>query len=362
MGIDVVDQSQAKARSVQELGLDRESIALDAPEALAAALRRAASFLCPTTGTRLTDSVLHSLEWLTEDVASLSQILSDTLESLVGYGDLMELANLAVSSRGLVLFLGPPAYIRRLSGSYILLGIRPEGQPLVGEELQPFVDYERHVRGIQPRPGVDMDAVLNDYGLRRVPLEQWLRSPRLASPVDVVRSFDARLDSAGSSGIIDGVTILDPDTPPNYYRGRWRLATRKDTGRFIARRPRAYGASLWCYADINGGVTKRVIDLPIEAGLSRGCDEAWRLQAAIDSLRGRPQHIRSRSARDGKDRAILDLFSPPPAWFQRRWDALGLPVRAEGALLSYSFKGSEVAEELRFAADAMWLKADTAVY
>jgi hypothetical protein len=361
VGVKAVEQAEAEALSVEELGLDSQSIGLDAPEALAATLRRAASFLCPTTGTHLTNSVLHSLEWLVGEIDGLPQILSDMLESLVGYGDLLELANLAGSTtRGMALFLASPAYVRRSSGSYMLLGIRPEGQPLVGEEVQPYVACERHNRSIEPRPGLDLGAVLNDYGLRPVPLEQWLRSPRLASASEVVKEFNTRLDSAGASGMIEGLTILDPNAPATYYRERWRFTTRRDSGRFVARRPRAYGADLWCYADLESGVTTRVIDLAIEAGLSRGCDEAWRLQAAIDSVRGYPQRIRSRPALDGHDRVILDLFSPPPAWFQRRWDALGLPVGATGSLLSYSFKSNEVEGELRFAATALWLAPNSA--
>jgi len=55
---------------------------------------------------------------------------------------------------------------------------------------------------------------------------------------------------------------------------------------------------------------------------------------------------------------LIDLFSPPPGWFQRRLDALGVPEAPEHALLSFNFRNDEVQEELRFAAEMLWMAAD----
>jgi len=343
--------------SVEELGFDGTSFSIDSPEVLAAALRRGASFLCPTTATQLTNTVARSLEWVIPEGNQLTTALSDMLDALVGCGDILELENsIERRTAGVALFLGPPAYVRRLSGSCLLLGIRPEGQPLIGEAAQAMIRCERHLRIIKPTAGTDIEALLVDYELRDVPLNQWLRSPRPVGAVQLVDELDRRLRGTDAPGVVEGMTILDPSKPVDYYKGRWRSPTSRDIGRFVARRPRAYGAPIWCYAELEGGAVKRLIDLPLEPGLRRGCDEAWRLQAAIDSIRGNPQRIRVRSS-TVSDRAVIDLFSPPPSWLQRRWDALGSPLVPQHALLSYSLLRDEVPEELRFASELMWMFA-----
>jgi hypothetical protein len=358
MGLAPISQARTQLVSVEELGFDGASFDIDAPEVLAAALRRGASFLCPTTATQLTNAVARSLEWVVPQNNQLPTTLSDVLDTLIGCGDMLELTN-SIEGRtaGSALFLGPPAYVRRLSGSFLLLGIRPEGQPLIGEDAQALIRCERHLRVIRPLAGTDIEALLVDYELRDVPLNQWLRSPRPVTAVQLVDELDRRLTGTDAAGVVEGMTILDPGRPVDYYTGRWRSPTSRDIGRFVARRPRTYGAPIWCYAELDGGVVTRLIDLPLERGLRRGCDEAWRLQAAIDSVRGNPQRIRVRSSTDS-DLAIIDLFSPPPSWFQRRWDALGSPLVPQHALLSYSLPPNEVPEELRFASDLMWMSAD----
>jgi len=52
MGLAPMGQARARVVSVEELGFDGTSFSIDSPEVLAAALRRGASFLCPTTATR----------------------------------------------------------------------------------------------------------------------------------------------------------------------------------------------------------------------------------------------------------------------------------------------------------------------
>jgi hypothetical protein len=358
MGLAPIGQARARVVSVEELGLDATSFSIDSPEVLAAALRRGASFLCPTTATPLTNAVVRSLEWVVADGTQLSIALSGMLDALIGCGDLLELTN-ATEGRtsGAELFIGPPAYVRRQSGSYLVLGIRPEGQPLIGEAAQAMIRCDRHLRIIEPTPGTDIEALLVDYELRDVSLTQWLRCPRPVQPHQLVEELDRRLMGSGATGVVEGMTILDPGKSVTYYKGRWRPPTSRDIGRFVARRPRAYGAPIWCYAELEGGAVSRLIDLPLDGGLRRGCDEAWRLQAAIDSVRGNPQRIRVRSSAES-DRAIMDLFSPPPGWFQRRWDALGSPLVPERALLSYSLPRNEVPEELRFAFELMWMTAE----
>jgi len=107
------------------------------------------------------------------------------------------------------------------------------------------------------------------------------------------------------------------------------------------------------------GEVIRLIDLPLESPLARGADEAWRLQAAMDSLAGQPQSVRvAASQRAG--RAIVNFFSPVPSWAQRRLDIVGTPLlRSKGALLSYALPEQELDEELAALARTMWIASVT---
>jgi hypothetical protein len=358
MGVESLSRIQAAQRCVEHLGLDGEAVDLNSPEALAGALRRAASFSCPTTPSRLIGAVEKTARELVDDHDALREQLAALLEAMIGYGDLLEFRGRDEGlGTGIELYLGPPAFVRRQSGSFLLLGIRPEAAPLVGEEAVPLIDYERHVRSVKAQPDVDVEELLLASGLREISPDTWLRSPRLADPQSVIDDYNTRLAVAGPAGEIDGLRVLDPATSVTFYRGRWRPPATSDNGRFVARRPQAYGADLWCYAEVAAGATTRLLDLPLHARLNRGCDEAWWLQAALDAVSGDPQVLRVRRARRDTEFGVIDVFSPIPRWLQRRWDSLATPTRSAGALFSYSFAAEEVEEEVIFATQMLWLSA-----
>jgi hypothetical protein len=346
VGVETLDRLQAAERCVEQLGLDPNAVELTSAEALAAALRRAASFLCPTGPARLLSAVERTVLELVDAGDGFREQLGNVLETMVGYGDLLELpARDDAQAPSQQLYLGPPAFVRRASGSFLLLGIRPEASPLVGEELAASVEYERHVRRIAPGSNLELEDLLA-AGLHEIPTETWLRAPRRADPLNVIKEYDAQLSVAAPSGQIEGLRIVDPEASVRYYRGRWRPPAPRDNGRFVARRPQAFGADLWCYVELADGSTTRLIDLPLSPDLFRGCDEAWRLQAAIDAARGSPQVLRLRKAQRTSMGDIVDLFAPIPRWLQRRWDALATPTRSKGALFSYSFAHEETDEEV----------------
>ena len=100
-----------------------------------------------------------------------------------------------------------------------------------------------------------------------------------------------------------------------------------------------------------------VVDLPMRHRLDRACDEAWRLQAAIDCLADNPQRVRVQQ-RTG-NLAVLHLLSPIPSWAQRRLDAVGRALpRQRGSLISYSISDEQLEEELSFLAQTMWIDPD----
>jgi hypothetical protein len=253
-----------------------------------------------------------------------------------------------------MLYLAFPGFVRRSSGSFFLFGIRPDAVPLVGEELSSLVEYERHVRRLPANATPDADGLLAAYGLRKIPEDAWLGSPRPSASDELIRRFDMVLDTAPPSGDIQHLLVVDPTKEIAFYKGRWREPSARDNGRFVARRPQAYGSPIWCYAEIAGGVPVKIVDLPLPgADLHRGCDDAWRLQAALDASAGHPQLLRAKSLEAG--RVVLDLFAPPPSWLQRRWDTLGTPTSSRGALVSYAMEQAEVDEELHYASRMLWL-------
>jgi hypothetical protein len=351
--IRVIDEDQAGSLAVQQLGLDPDSTGIDSPEALAAAVRRAASFLCPTTERELVNGVVASLEWIVPDPTGLRSAAESTVQAVVNYGDLTELPNPDVPTRrSTLLFLASPAFIPRRSGGLLLVGVPPEGRPMVDPDIQMRVEVERHVRMIAGPVEPELLDSMRDSGLFQLSADVWLQSPRPVSPETAIMQFDERLDATVDVGEVSGLRILDPDRPPHYYAGRWRVPTAKDRGRFVARRPREYGADAWCYVELHGGQPRRLVDLPITEGLVRGCDEAWRLQAAIDALRGRPLVVRAEDA--SGDAATVRLNFPPPSWLQRRWDALGTPLIVPNALIAYRLPRLELSEELAFVQAMLW--------
>jgi len=360
MGVDILTPAEVMAACTDALGLDATAMDLTAHEALAAALRRTASFRCPITPAGLVALTARPLEGLAGDGPSLRETLAGILESLVASGDLLEVSEVdnATLRRRRMLYLGPPAFVRRSGGAFLLLGVRPEGASLVGESLAVLIEHEHHLRIINAASGTDIATLLDDYGLHEVSQEVWLRCPLMAPAIDVLREKDLHLEAAGPSGEIPGLRLLDAAAPTNYYKGRWREPSARDTGRYVARRTQAYGSDLWCYVEVVGGQPQRFVDFPLDGSLARGADEAWHLQAAIDAVRGHPQRVRV--TRDASVN-VLSLFAPPPSWLQRRWDRRGLPIAARGALVSYALMPGEVEEELAFVTKMLWLDIDVEV-
>jgi len=310
--------------------------------------------MCPTSHGSLVRAV-------TEAVSPLSGGLPDkdraqieaVVESVVACGDLLELPIDEAGVRRRALFLGPPAFVRCGTG-YLLLGVRPEGAPIVSDQLAGEVEHRGHSRLIRSQDPAVRDFLASE-GLIELQAEHWLHAPRVSSPRKLADYYFERLSAAGKASGIEGLRILDPLSDVRFYRGRWRELEKRDEGRFVARRPQAFGAALWCCTEIVGGEVAGLIDLPIQSPLARGCDEAWRLQAALDLLSERPQHVRVQRMPVTPEVAVLDLFSPLPSWAQRRLDVIATPVtHSRGALFSYQLLADDIEEEVRFLKAMMW--------
>lgn len=316
----------------------------------AASLRRAASLMCPTTSSALILAVKNALE----PVSPIDDdSLQETFDALVNLGDLVESVEQPLGHRRGVIYLGQPRFIRRRSGEVILFGTRPDNLPLVGDALQDRVHETGYLRRII-NPDSEVHTLLETYGLIEITETSWVESPEPVEATELVGAYVRGLDQQSQSGPIDGLRILDPKSSPSFYRGRWRPPAASDTGVFLARRSQGYGSDLWCFVELTAGEHRKLLDLPLSQILGvRGCDEAWRLQAAIDAVNGNHQQLIIQ--RTGRGRIQLGLPAPPPKWLQRRWDLLGEPVRIPSALFAYEFAAEDTRDEVEFACTHLWM-------
>jgi hypothetical protein len=234
----------------------------------------------------------------------------------------------------------------------ILLGEGGDQLSVLPEDLRGRIEYVNYLRKLHPRPSEKLRSDLIELGLIELSYDQWLKSPPAETPIKYLTHLNALLDEAKPSRDVPGLMILDSDRPVRYYRGRW-VEPKFQSGKFLARRSQAYGAPLWCYVQLSDGKPERLIDFPLERNRWRGCDEAWRLQMAIDAQKGKPQCFLVRTGPGNTQ--VVELFSPVPMWARRRWDGVGEPVLASGCLFAYRFSDTEIEEELRFAREALWL-------
>ena len=347
-------------RKVEELGLDPSALDLTASESLAAALRRAAGFLCPCSVPTLVRAVVRPLEGLVSDLVAIKDSVETTLEAMVAHGDLLEQRDVAAdagSRSGVLLYAAPPSFVVRRSGAALLLGITPDERSPLPTEIEVRIEYAHHVRRLPANAAEDLRGELLHLGLVELSFEAWSKAPPVETAAQHIARMDGLLDGAAPSSSIPGLTLLEPTRPVRYYRGRW-TEPRAQAGRFVGRRSQAFGADLWCYVLVRDGLPESFVDLPLPGDRARGCDEAWRLQMAIDAFRGEPQRFRLRPGPAAS--CVLELFSPVPMWARRRWDAVCEPVLSAGCLFAYRFRENEIAEERRFIREMLWLGEMTA--
>lgn len=355
MTVSAVSSEEVSERVAARLGLDPTVHDAFTPEATAEALRRTASLLCPTTPGEIVDAVKGVLAPLAGEDGVNREDLVTQLDLLIASGDLLELRQSGERTTRLV-YLGPPSFVATVPGQYLLLGVRPENQPLIDEELSEHVDREGHRRFATLDPATG-PALLKAAGLQEVRADRWLRHPRTCSAADHLAAVRLRLDAALEAGEVAGLEIVDPAKPAHYYVGRWRPLDGTDSGDFIGRRPQAYGAAAWCFVRVIDGRPTRLLDLPIEDPAAYGRDEAWRLQTAIDAVRKVPQQYRIRTAPGDEASSILDLFGPVPSWAARKLDLVATPVeKSRGSLLSYRIPEAAIPSATKLLTEMLWMQ------
>ncbi|NMM24052.1 MAG: hypothetical protein HHJ11_11225 [Phycicoccus sp.] len=355
MKLSVLSPADASVLATRALGIDFQSIALTSTEGLAASLRRAASFMCPTSPSRLIEAVAGAVRPVSPTGAVDRDQLVEILDLLIGAGDLLELRQDAERSTRL-LYLAPPSYIERAPGSYLLLGVRPYGAPLVDAELAGQIESEGHTRLLKLDAHKALDQ-LADNGLQGLSRDRWAANPRQELASELIERVRVKLDVAGSSGQIAELEVLDPDKPARYYRGRWRALQAGDRGDFLGRRPQAYGAPLWCAVRVEHGEPTKIVEFPIDDPTVPARDEAWRYQMAIDAGRGNQQQYRV-TPMAGRSDSVVSFFSPVPGFAERQLQLIGLALQdAPKALFAFRVSNSAMPDLAILLADMLWMKS-----
>jgi hypothetical protein len=348
----LVDAGEVGSALVDALGLGNARYAPASDEVLACAIRRFAAIACPCPRRSLVRAITSSLEPVLV-TADLADRVDEMIDSLVAHCDLAEVraSDERFERAGWLVHVAPPSFVRRTSGAVILLGVAPDEIFPLPKGLQRQIHYRGHVRVLVDEDASNLPGYLSDFGLLELNQEHWLSAPTTATPQDVLKAIDALLDAAPQASAIPDMRILDWSKPVSFYKGRW-VEPKRQTGRFIVRRPQAYGAPLWSYLELEEGSPGRLLDLPRDEISARGCDEAWRIQAAIDAARGSPQQFRRR---DEDGAAIIEFFSPLPRWAARRFAVVGDVAPRRRSLFSIRFPLSELDEELTYIREELWL-------
>ncbi len=357
MALKIISPEIIVSELIEELGLNSSVEKIHSVKVVSALIRRTAGLLCPCPQRKIQKTILKALYGIYRPPDDFSNIIKETIELLLAHGDLLEHGDItSASSRAeVVINIAPLAFIKRKSGACIIIGIAPDDRIVLPKFLQERVQHKHITRMIPYDSSPNLSEHLKELGFIQLPYKAWSKHPLTTTPVKHIETVDRYFSSSFSqqSTYIEGLQILDPSLSNTFYPGRWVPPADKHSGRFIGRRPQAYGSDLWCYVEMEKGEPSLFFDLPLPGSMWRGCDEAWHIQAAIDAIRKNPQVYRVRE--ESQKHIMLDLFSPIPSWVQRRWTMVGESIPRDKCLLSYRFKSEEISEEIKFVKEQIWL-------
>lgn len=359
MDIKNIDPSAALNLMLKDFGIDSTEQADFNAEVnstlLACLVRRASGIMCPNSESNLIQAVLEPLNNLYRFTSEAYEEQKNKLDLIIGsltaIGDLRE-----ESTPRKQIYPGSPSFVRRRNGDIILIGVVPETINAVPDSLTQFIRHQGVLRHVD---AAIASQEVQDSGLIEISETMWTDPPIYRSPFDHIEDAKAALNaSTQSPDGLDFQRFLDPSslTPRSRsdYDRRWsNRIPRRATEPISVVRESSPGP--WFFAEINEGEVTRCLPLPISTG--RACDAAWRLQHALDAVKGCAP-----IARIGDDHGtnrILKLYSPPLQWASRRWDLVGSQLsveecRKQECLFGWRFEGSVLDAEVAFLEEELW--------
>ena len=143
-----------------------------------------------------------------------------------------------------------------------------------------------------------------------------------------------------------------PSVNKNLIR-RWSEVKQKHSGFYIGKRGLQYNSYLWCFLEIRNNTILKLLDLPFIDLNQRGCDEAWRIQMAMDHINKSPQTYRVRKLSDNE--VAIDFFSPVPSWATKKLEVEGQRLAKYKCLFTYKFDKIKLSEIEEFLTKNLWL-------
>jgi hypothetical protein len=252
-----------------------------------------------------------------------------------------------------VLRPAPPSFVARTGQPFVILGVAGDHPSALTTELEARLDDSGPVRRLTPALGEDLEDRLKSLGLIALPEATWFGEPKARPASDHLAEWSRRLAQASDPGPgLVGLEVLNGRRSPTYYSGRWGPPDGLPDGLHVARRQQRFGASIWCLVDLLAGYPVRLLDLQAEGDRQRPCDLAWRLQAAIDAQAAQPQSYRL--VPSGPHTA-LHLFSPLPAFAERRLALAGDKMHPPGCLFAFDLPRGVVDQEISKLGSMLWM-------
>lgn len=346
--------SQCEGLAVESVGLSQSQFGVHSPEFLSAVVRAAAAAITPCTRRELAVHILKHLSPLDPGHGWRDEV-REAIETLVALGDLVEVPDEEQETNRSSLYLAPNSFVELSDGVFILLGGYQDVSSILPEAVEARLTHTWYTRRLEARnPALIRDTLL-DFGFLNLRTDFWLKSPDSVSAVDHLRRYDEALSQLEvRPAYIEDVSILDSTADVRRYSRRWSTL-QNQKGRFLGRRPQAFGSRLWCYMQIDNNSVLRHVDLPLFERHWMGYDEAWHLQLALDSIHGNPQEFSVRSSSES-GKFIVDIYAPIPSWAVRRWNSLGSPRESKGVWFSFVIHEQLLAAEIQFATERLWLR------
>ena len=325
------------------------------PQVIIQALRRAAHILAPCPRHELERAVSQSLRSLATDADQFAVRVTEMLDALLAYGDLLEMRTSVDDPwtvSALVIRPAPPAFVARKDGSMIILGVAGDELTALSREVNNRLVTHGVLRVLVPQGEEALRPYLAELALLELSERTWLRLPSVESAHHHCDVWTKRLAAAATVTVFEGLRVIDQERSLAFYSGRWIEPHRSLNGMYVARRDQRYGPPLWCLVEFGDGVPRRLLDLTAHGARERACDLAWRLQLAIDADNDTPQRVR---VREGDVQVAFDLFSPLPSWAERKLAVLGERAMPSRCLLSYAVPKPDADEAIRFLQDYLWI-------
>tara|TARA_B100000315_G_C14528663_1_gene565086 strand:+ start:311 stop:1441 length:1131 start_codon:yes stop_codon:yes gene_type:complete len=291
---------------------------------------------------------------------SLFQIkmIEDFVERHLDHQDITESKRPGETTK---IFPRPPRYLkpsRENVSKYFLVGIGVEDQSLgnredlinpLQRELLKKLQFDEHLRFWNVsdfESEQELTRLLEKSLVLRMDDSEWIGMQEFIDeeyqrqPSDFVEKINSKLEAEGipSSRLING-EVLDPNTPSNYYLGRWKEITDRSNGKYILRSGQDYNKT-YRYAEIRKGEILKQIGLYHIWNQNLKSEEAVALmiQKAIDFVNKNYQKFQIQEF--GLESLKLNFFHRNPYWITRKLNAIAIDkelIREKGDhhLISY---------------------------